>query len=57
MMKKILLSTMAAAVLSANDTELQSLKNQITQMEAMIKSMQLKIDPLEQSKMAAKWCQ
>lgn len=54
MMKKILLSTMAAAALSANDTELQSLKNQIIQMEAMMKSMQLKIDTLEQSKMAAK---
>jgi hypothetical protein len=49
-MKKLLLSTMAAASLMANDAELQSLKNQMEQMSQMMKSMQNKIDTLENSK-------
>jgi hypothetical protein len=41
---------MAAASLMANDAELQSLKNQMEQMSQMMKSMQNKIDTLENSK-------
>lgn len=46
-MKKLLLSTIAAASLTANDAELQTLKNQMAQMQQMMKSMQEKIDLLE----------
>jgi hypothetical protein len=41
-MKKLLLSTMAAASLLANDAELQSLKTQMEQMSQMMKAMQKK---------------
>ena len=51
-MKKLLLSSLAAAALCANDTELQSLKAQMAQMEAMMKAMQAKIDTLENAKAA-----
>ncbi len=49
-MKQILLSTLAAAALCANDTELQTLKAQMAQMEAMMKAMQAKIDTLESAR-------
>lgn len=46
-MKKLLLSTLAAASLLANDSELQTLKAQLEQMSKMMKEMQEKIDRLE----------
>jgi hypothetical protein len=49
-MKKLLLSTMAAASLLANDAELQSLKTQMEQMSQMMKAMQNKINTLENNK-------
>lgn len=48
-MKKLVLSTLAAASLLANDTELQALKTQMEQMAQMMKNMQEKIDLLEKS--------
>lgn len=51
-MKKLLLSTMAAASLIANDTELNNLKNQMEQMSQLMKTMQNKIDTLETVKPA-----
>lgn len=49
-MKKLLLSAMAAASLMANETELQSLKDQMEQMSKMMKTMQEKINTLETAK-------
>lgn len=49
-MKKLLLSSMAATALLANDSELQTLKAQMAQMELMMKSMQEKITALENTK-------
>lgn len=46
-MNKLLLSSLAAALLCADDTEIQSLKAQMAQMEAMMKAMQEKINHLE----------
>lgn len=46
-MKKLLLSTLTAASLLANDSELQTLKAQLEQMSKMMKEMQEKIDRLE----------
>ncbi|MBN2871000.1 MAG: hypothetical protein JXK04_08615, partial [Campylobacterales bacterium] len=51
-MKKLLLSSMAAAALCANDSELQSLKAQMAQMQQMMQEMQTKIDTLENTKPA-----
>ncbi len=51
-MKKLLLSSMAAAALCANDSELQSLKIQMAQMQQMMQAMQAKIDTLESAKPA-----
>lgn len=51
-MKKLLLSTMAAASLIANDTELNNLKNQMEQMSQLMKTMQNKINTLETVKPA-----
>lgn len=50
-MKKLLLSTMAAASLYANDSELQMLKTQMEQMSQMMRSMQEKIETLEKTTM------
>lgn len=47
MMNKLVLSALAAAALSADSTELQNLKAQMAQMEAMMKTMQQKIATLE----------
>ena len=46
-MQKILLSTMAAVSLMANENELATLKAQMAQMRQMMQSMQQKIDTLE----------
>lgn len=46
-MKKLLLSAVAAVSLMANDTELETLKAQMVQMQQMLKSMQEKITALE----------
>lgn len=51
-MKKLLLSTMAATCILANETELQTLKNQMEQMSQMMKTMQEKINALETAKPA-----
>lgn len=49
-MKKLLLSSMAAASLMANETELQNLKTQMEQMTKLMQTMQEKIDTLESVK-------
>ena len=49
-MKKLLLSTMAAASLLANDAQLEALKVQMEQMSQMMRSMQEKITLLEKEK-------
>ena len=51
-MKKLLLSTMAATCILANDTELQTLKAQMEQMSQMMRGMQEKITLLEKDKSA-----
>ncbi len=51
-MKKLLLSTMAATCILANDTELQALKVQMEQMSQMMRGMQEKITLLEKDKSA-----
>lgn len=48
-MKKTLLSALAAAALYADTTELEALKNQLSQMEEAIRSMQQKIETLEKA--------
>lgn len=50
MIKKILLSTMAASVIYGNDAELNALKTQLSEMQSMMKTMQEKIDALEKEK-------
>lgn len=52
-MKKLLLTSMTAAALSANDSELQLLKSQLAHMEQMMKTMQEKITALESTKPSA----
>lgn len=47
-MKKLLLTTLAAASLMADSTELAALKGQMAQMQQMMQSMQAKIDSLEE---------
>lgn len=49
-MKKIVLSTMAAALLYADNTELEALKAQMSQMTENMKMMQAKIDEIEVNK-------
>ena len=49
-MKKLLLSAVAAVSLTANDTELETLKAQMLQMQQMMQSMQEKINALENGK-------
>lgn len=52
-MKKLLLSTIAATCLFANDTELEALKAQMAQMSKMMGAMQEKITLLEKEKSIA----
>lgn len=49
-MKKLLLSSLAAALLCADETELQNLKTQMAQMQQMMNAMQAKIETLESTK-------
>lgn len=52
-MKKIVLSTLSAALLSADNTELEALKTQMAQMAATMKTMQKKIDTIENAPSAS----